>query len=738
MKQKHSASSLARLVCGLMTILMSIPILNRCSFSSNTTDAKRSNLNGLSTCALNGEPATGTDVFRLETKLSDLTKPVKYLFLRSSDPAAAPTRFVVEQIGTIKAFTDDQTTGKVILDLTSLVSNPATVNEGGLLGMAFHPNFAENHRFFLNFTTGPELRTRISEFKMNEDFSVDISSQKIILEVPQPFENHNGGEVAFGPDGFLYIGMGDGGYGGDPRNYSQNLNVLLGKMLRIDVDHATPYSIPRDNPFVGQANARPEIFAYGLRNPWRFSFDNVTGFLWVGDVGQNSLEEIDIVKKGKNYGWNIKEGTSCYNHNSRCTAQNLEAPITEYPRDLGQSVSGGFVYRGRDIPSLVGTYVYGDYVTGIVWGLKYENSAVVSQKILLDTSSSISGFGQDLDGEIYVIDHLGKILQLKLYQLTESAAFPLKLSDTNCFSSTSPLTPKSDLLPYEVNAPLWSDGAEKTRFAHFPLGTKVQARNSSPWSFPIGSVFIKNFYIPQLTADNTVKNRIIETRFLAVKESGLRGYSYKWNEQQTEAYFQPASSHQQITIHEGTQDETFPYYYPSSSDCGRCHTTSKGDVLGFSTGQLNKVIQGRNQLSTFINSAWLDSTQLSTDTSKWQKFSDYRDSSLPVNSRMRSYLEVQCSICHNPENGAGRAQMDLNYATPLADMKICNTRPNGETLGQANPLLLSPGHPDTSILYLRHASIDENFRMPPLGRSRVDKVGVNLMRQWIGAMEGCL
>jgi uncharacterized repeat protein (TIGR03806 family) len=737
MQKKQSLAPVARCFSGRATCLILMLMVSGCRNREGIDSSLRASLIGATTCALNGEPATGSETFKLETKLTNLSKPVKYLFLANPNPSTAEARFVVEQRGTLKVFTSAQPAGKIILDLRTIVSNPDEINEGGLLGMALHPNFAQNRRFFLNFTKGAPLKTRVSEFTMAEDFSVNMASQKILFELAQPYQNHNGGELVFGPDGYLYIGMGDGGSGGDPQGNAQNLNVLLGKMLRIDVDHGAPYGIPNDNPFVGQAGKRPEIYAYGLRNPWRFSFDKVTGLLWVADVGQNALEEIDIVKKGKNYGWNIKEGTSCYRANRRCSTLVSEAPIAEYNRGLGQSVTGGFVYRGREIPSLVGTYLYADYVTGTIWGLKYENSAVVSQKTILDTSLSISGFGQDLAGEIYVIDHLGKILQLKLSQALDAAAFPMTVSATNCFTSNSPLTPKTDLVPYEVNHPLWSDGAEKTRFAYFPPGTKVQASTHSPWTFPTGSVFIKNFYLPQLTANNTVRNRIIETRFLAVKESWVKGYTYKWNEQQTEATYQPTSSRQTFTIHEGTQDETFSYFFPATSDCERCHTDSKGQVLGFSTGQLNKVINGQNQLSRFTTSPWLDTTRLSPDTTAWDKLADARDLTQTVTKRARSYLEVQCSSCHNPGNGAGRAQIDLNYSTKFAEMRLCNTVPQGETLGRANPLLLAPGVPENSILYLRHASVDPQVLMPPLGRSRVDKVGVNLMHEWISAIAGC-
>ncbi len=325
--------------------------------------------------------------------------------------------FIIEQEGIIKIWKDGRILKRPFLDIRDRV---VSGGEKGLLGLAFHPDFKKNRRFFVNYTTERNgLVTMISEF-MVSDSDPDIAlrqSERTILTIPQPYGNHNGGNIVFGPDGYLYIGMGDGGSANDPHGNGQNLKTLLGKMLRIDVNRIEKdkaYAIPPDNPFVQESSALPEIWAYGLRNPWRFSFDPVTGLLYAGDVGQNAREEIDIIKKGGNYGWNIMEGMICTpGVNPRCKREGLELPILDYPRSTGISITGGFVYRGRDIPELCGAYIYGDYGSGRVMALRYDmKDGVTKTKTLLKTRLRISSFGEDEDHELYIVDHRGQIFKI--------------------------------------------------------------------------------------------------------------------------------------------------------------------------------------------------------------------------------------------------------------------------------------------------------------------------------------
>jgi glucose/arabinose dehydrogenase len=325
--------------------------------------------------------------------------------------------FVVAQEGEIFAFdnTPSTTNKQLFLDIKSKVDDGG--NEEGLLGLAFHPDYKTNGYFYVNYTASKPDRTVISRFRVSPDRNkADPSSELVILQFPQPYSNHNGGQVSFGPDGYLYIATGDGGSGGDPQGNGQNKSVLLGKILRIDVDHESHgnhYDIPADNPFVADNDARKEIYAYGLRNPWRFSFDPMTNTLWTGDVGQNAYEEIDIIEKGGNYGWNTMEGKHCYKPSNGCRAPGLKLPVWEYGRDEGISVTGGFVYRGDALTGLKGKYIYADFGSGNIWALDPSNLAHPVNTKLLASDLNISSFGIDQKQELYICAFDGKIYRLQ-------------------------------------------------------------------------------------------------------------------------------------------------------------------------------------------------------------------------------------------------------------------------------------------------------------------------------------
>ncbi len=323
--------------------------------------------------------------------------------------------FIVEQEGVIRILKNGVLLKSPFLDIRDRVTSGG---ETGLLGLVFHPKFLKNGRFFVNYTTSKEgLKTVISEFKSGKSLEkVQPKNEIILLTIAQPFGNHNGGNIAFGPDGKLYIGMGDGGSGNDPEGNGQNLSTLLGSMLRIDVDRkegGKAYAIPIDNPFRNQSDISPEIWAYGLRNPWRFSFDALTGDLWAGDVGQNHREEINIIQRGRNYGWNIMEGSICRpGVNRLCDKSPYALPIYDYPRSQGTVVIGGYVYRGFDIPGLKGSYLYADFGNGQISMLKYNNKTVTESQPLLTTNRMISAFGEDEQGELYVLDYRGAVLKI--------------------------------------------------------------------------------------------------------------------------------------------------------------------------------------------------------------------------------------------------------------------------------------------------------------------------------------
>ncbi|MFQ5527823.1 MAG: PQQ-dependent sugar dehydrogenase [Thermoanaerobaculia bacterium] len=351
-----------------------------------------------------------TPLLALEPVAEGLTAPLNVV-----DPADSSGRlFIVQQGGEILIHDGSRVLEQPFLDLSSQVS---CCDERGLLGLAFHPRYSENGRFFVNYTGRSLGQTVVSSFEVSSDPNVaDSSSELQLLTISQPFSNHNGGHLAFGPDGFLYIGTGDGGSGGDPGNRAQNLGSLLGKMLRIDVDRGEPFAIPDDNPFVGDPEAREEIWAYGLRNPWRFTFDRRTGDLFIGDVGQDAIEEIDFQPArssgGENYGWRVMEGSQCFEPPSGCNAAGLVLPIAEYNHSQGCSVTGGFRYRGPKSPTLDGFYLLGDFCSGRIWGARADRRGRWRLRQFLTSDLAISSFGEDASGNLYVVDYRGSVFRL--------------------------------------------------------------------------------------------------------------------------------------------------------------------------------------------------------------------------------------------------------------------------------------------------------------------------------------
>lgn len=632
--------------------------------------------------------------------------------------------YVVQQAGQVIRFQNDAavntTTTFVDIDDSRLVSG----SETGLLGMAFHPNFSSNGYVYLSYTS-PGLVSRISRFNLdNSGQALDPASEQIILTVPQPYSNHNGGQIMFGPDGYLYIGLGDGGSGGDPLGHGQNTNTLLGAMLRIDVGDGSSgtYTIPADNPFA-VSGGKKEIFAYGLRNPWRWSFDRNTGELWLGDVGQGAYEEIDIITNGANFGWNIMEGAHCYDP-ANCNQSGLTLPVAEYDHSQGFSVTGGYVYRGTDITFLQGQYIYGDYGTGRIWALEKTGQNQYTSTELLDTTLNIASFAEDHNGEIYVVNLLGSISKIAPDTTGQTGIIPTLLSDWGCFQAGDITSFSSNVIPYNINALLWSDFANKERFMAIPDGTTIDVDNQGRFNLPVGSVVGKNFRL---------NGQLIETRLLLHHEAphGWKGYSYEWNDTETEA-----------TLLNGAKNKDFSgqlWHYPSRAQCDACHTTIAGFTLGPEIGQLNRTFVypstsiDANQLITLEDINVLTNTL--TDAEKSTTFYAIDDIAYSTERRSRSYLHSNCANCHQP-GGPGGGNMDLRMATPFANTGICNKAPLGDTLGLNTPVIVKPGDPDASVLVLRMEDLGQ-YRMPPLGSGIVDTQAMTVIRDWISNISSC-
>src|SRR3990172_6015935 len=412
--------------------------------------------------------------------------------------------FVVEQDGIIYVFENKPgaTIKNKFLDITDSVSSGG---EMGLLGLAFHPNYESNGYFYVNYTKSqPYLRTLIVRFKVsstNPD-SADRSSSKILMEITQPYSNHNGGQLAFGPDGYLYIGLGDGGSGGDPHNNAQNKSSWLGKILRIDVDKTESqlnYAIPPDNPFKNNTQEfKEEIYAYGLRNPWRFSFDFTTGRLWCADVGQNAWEEIDLIVNGGNYGWRCYEG----NHNyelSECSDTNYIFPVWEYPHSEGISITGGYVYRGPNLPQLLGKYIYADFGTRNIWALTYDGINPPTNQLLLTASRSITSFGIDINNELYVVGYTGII-----YRFTPTASI---VAPTNLRITIN--SPNSVTLN-------WNDNSNNES------GFKIERKGSSG-DFVLLESVCEN--ITTYTDNSVIDTRMYSYRVYAYNSTASSGFS---------------------------------------------------------------------------------------------------------------------------------------------------------------------------------------------------------------------
>jgi len=370
-------------------------------------------LQACSSSSKNPPPSGGgpPPTLALTPVVSGLSSPVDLQF-----PGDGSSRlFVVQQAGAVRIVTNGSLVATPFLDITSKVNSGG---EMGLLGLAFHPQFSQNHLFYVHYDrmSAAQVQSVIAEYHVSagDPNVADPNSERILFTVDQPFTNHKGGQIVFGPDGFLYIGFGDGGSGGDPQGNGQNLQTMLGKMLCIDVNSQSAgkqYAIPATNPFAS-GGGLPEIWAYGLRNPWRFSFERGGSRLFVGDVGQDQFEEVDILEGGKNYGWNVMEGMHCFNPASGCNMNDLTMPIAEYSHSEGEAIVGGFVYKGAAIPKLAGAYVFGDYSSGTIWELVESPPGTWTRTKLLSTGRKVSSFGQDLAGDLYVVDYSGSVLKL--------------------------------------------------------------------------------------------------------------------------------------------------------------------------------------------------------------------------------------------------------------------------------------------------------------------------------------
>jgi len=630
-------------------------------------------------------------------------------------------------------------------------------------GVVLHPQFQKNGYVFVSHVPNTEKEAAdgsiVSRYVVNnrEKLEADPKSETVILRWPNG--GHNGGCIRFGPDGFLYLSTGDGSGIADGLQTGQKLDDLLAAILRIDVDKTEDgknYAIPKDNPFVSLKGARGENYAYGIRQCWKIGFDPATNDLWAGEVGQDLWEMIYKIEKGGNYGWSISEGTHPFRPERPIGPSPILKPIVEHDHAEFRSITGGYVYHGKARPEFKGAYIYGDYDTGRVWLLRYDAKAnrVTEHRELAKSTLRLVAFGQDHDGEVLALDFVSGAI----HQLTPAPAvakdgpkFPQKLSETGLFASTKDNTPAKGLIPYSVNAELWSDGATKERFIAVPGEGKIEyetvtypqpAPGSLPgWRFPDNTVLVKTFSLETEPG----KKRRLETRLLHAhrypgnEEYGDQvwsGYTYIWNDEQTDALLADAKGvDREFTIKSAQGERKQVWHFPSRTQCTMCHTVTAKYALGVNTLQMNRdhnydgVVA--NQLATLEHIGLFD-RKLPAAPEKLDKLVDYRDEKASLNDRARAYLQANCSHCHR-KWGGGNAEFQLLSTLAVKDLGVLDVKPGQGAFDLKDPRLLVPGEPDRSMIYHRMTRLGLG-RMPHIASNVVDDAAVKLIQDWIKQM----
>lgn len=634
-------------------------------------------------------------------------------------PADNSKFYVLEKTGRMRVVSSDNnaTSAANFLDLSSVVNADS---EGGLLSAAFHPSYATNRFVFVSYTlnVGGVFTMRVSRFQSTDGgVTLNPSTETVFLAHPKTKTNHNAGHVAFGPDGYLYVSFGDDAWQDPPRMLqAADPNNWYGKVLRVNVNSGSPYSVPPDNPFAA-GGGRPEVYAYGLRNPWRFSFDRQSGELWLADVGEDAWEEIDKIASGGFYGWPHREADAC-RPTMNC-ALAYRSPEYAYQHGGPLAITGGYVYRGGAIPELSGHYVYGDFITGDVWAY---DVASHSNRVIRTGGGTLAAFGEDNLGELYAVRHgSGTIERLEKVTGNGPSDFPALITETGCFSAANPTVPVSGAIPYTIALPFWSDGADKQRYLAIPDGTTITVDAKGDWVLPPGGLTIKQF---------RWQGQLFETRFFVRHADGTySGYTYEWNAEQTQATLV------------GPRGKTrglsgLSWTYPSRSGCFACHTDVAGGSLGLETRQLNvngfypSTGRTANQLTTLAHVSLLGGNLASLPA-----FPAVSDTTASLLERSKAYLHVNCSNCHRP-GGPGRGNFDARFETLFGDMRLCDEPPALGNLGVPGALLLKPGNHAESVSFLRMSQRASNF-MPPLASNVADATGAALLSQWIDGLSTC-
>lgn len=687
-------------------------------------------------------------------------------------PAGETNRlFVLEQSGMISVVTNLANPNRtVFLDISARVMPPGTgAAEQGLLGLAFHPQYASNG-FFYVFYTGTDNTTGISgrhdilsrfQVSTNNPNQADPNSEMKLIHQYDEASNHNGGDLHFGPDGYLYASLGDEGGGNDSYNNSQRIDKdFFSGILRIDVDKrpaslapnshpsaTTNYAVPPDNPYIGATNfngsgvnsnaVRTEFYAVGLRNPWRMSFDPATGELLCGDVGQSAREEINRIVKGGNYGWAYREGTIAGPKSAQTPPgfTGIE-PLLDYTRgaatNQGYVVTGGVTYRGSKIQQLFAAYIFTDYGSGHIWAVRHDGTTALSWEWLA-TQLGISAFGTDpRNGDVLLAVQTANRIRRLVATNSIGTPLPMTLADTGVFSDLQTLTPRPGVVPYDLNVPFWSDNAIKTRWFSLPDTNQViDFSMSDNWSFPTGTVWVKHFEL-ELTNGVPASRHRVETRMVMKNQQGIHGFTYRWGQSTTNAALVAAEGMDESFVIDagGGLLRTQVWHYPSRSECLACHTAAGGYGLGFNTAQLNRSFdmgEGvENQVQALSEAGYFAGTV--SNLHLLPMMPALSDETVSREHRVRAYLAANCVQCHSP-GGPAPAFWDARFATPTAQAGIIDGGlvDNG---GDDSSRVVMRGSLELSAA-LQRISKRGAGQMPPLDSTIVDTQAVALLSEWI-------
>jgi putative heme-binding domain-containing protein len=681
--------------------------------------------------------------------------------------------FVGEQSGKLYSFKDEpEAKAELFIDLkkeiTTVRQLPKAKAVEIVYGLVFHPDFAKNRQCFICYTLQGEGRlmegTRVSRFTVTaaDPPRVDPASEEVVITFPGG--GHNGGDLHFGNDGLLYISTGDGAGPNPPDrwNTGQDISDLLSSVLRIDVDHKDDgknYAIPKDNPFVSTPGARPEIWAYGFRNPWRMSFDRQTGDLFVGDVGWELWEMVHRVERGGNYGWSAMEGPQPVKP-EKVGPSPIHPALIELPHTIACSITGGLVYRGSRFPELHGAYIFGDWETRRLWGARFEDGRTKEMPELARPSVRFVAFAENHEREIYFIDEeIGTLHTLEKNDAnSQNVDFPTSLSKTGLFESVKDHKPASGVRPFMINSPQWLDGATTERWIGLP-GTSAATlhANAKPIS---GFVSWHNFrmHFPKdtvLTRTLSWAERRVETQLLHYDGLDWRAYTYAWRDDQTDADLVPADGAEEEISADGRASSRKPdvsdtatpqkrlWQFASRTQCLICHNNQSQYALAFEPSQLN-CTEKRDQPQLialteegYVRRADKDNKPLppfdATSLAAESKLADPHDESQPLDTRARAYLHANCGHCHS-EHGGGAVALRFGFPTPVGEMKAIDVKPTRGDFGLPDSRIIKPGDPYASTLFFRMAKHGRD-RMPHIGSEQPDEAGLELIAKWIESLK---